>query len=98
MTPGVIPPSVTEPGSSGSAVYSAERRLIGVLSGGPSACGSTGASLRDFYGALYHAWEGIGTPATRMKDHLDPVGTNPEFIDGLNGAVSQDFANGFEGS
>lgn len=81
--PPTLPPSVTEPGSSGSPLYNAERRLIGVLSGGPSACGATGASLRDQYGGLFHSWEGVGTPTTRMKDHLDPGGGNPETLDGI---------------
>ncbi|MFN9730691.1 MAG: hypothetical protein ACK59M_09550 [Pseudomonadota bacterium] len=81
--PTSLPPSVTEPGSSGSPLYNADRRLVGVLSGGPSACGATGANLRDQYGGLFHAWEGVGTPTTRMRDHLDPLGTNAQFIDGV---------------
>jgi hypothetical protein len=81
--PTSLPPGVTEPGSSGSPLYNADRRLVGVLSGGPSACGATGTSLRDQYGGLFHAWEGVGTPTTRMRDHLDPGGANPEFIDGI---------------
>lgn len=82
--PTTLPPSVTEPGSSGSPLYNANRRLVGVLSGGPSACGATGANLRDQYGGLFHAWEGVGTATTRMRDHLDPGGTNVEFIDGIS--------------
>jgi len=82
--PPTLPPGVTEPGSSGSPLYSAQQRLVGVLSGGPSACGATGANLRDQYGGMFHAWEGVGTPTTRMKDHLDPAGGNPETLDGIN--------------
>jgi hypothetical protein len=82
---GTIPPAVTEGGSSGSPLYSADRRLVGVLSGGPAFCGATGSSLSDFYGGLWHAWEGMGTPTTRMREHLDPVGTNPQFIEGTDG-------------
>jgi len=81
--PAVLPPSVTEGGSSGSPLYNAEQRLVGVLSGGPSACGATGTSLRDQYGGLYHAWEGLGTANTRMRDHLDPVGAGDLSIDGI---------------
>jgi lysyl endopeptidase len=81
--PTSVPPAVTEPGSSGSALYNADRRLVGVLSGGPSACGATGASLRDQYGGLFHAWDGLGTPTTRMRDHLDPSNTGVDFIDGI---------------
>lgn len=81
---GTLPASVTEPGSSGSPLYNASQRMIGVLSGGPSACGSTGANLADFYGKLSHAWEGLGTTTTAMKTHLDPVGGGTaEFIDGI---------------
>ncbi len=84
--PNPIPPGVTEPGSSGSPLYTAQQRLAGVLSGGPSACGSTGANLSDFYGALFHSWDGSAgsTPATRMRDHLDPANTAVETLDGIN--------------
>ncbi|MFU8832903.1 MAG: hypothetical protein ACNA7J_12210, partial [Wenzhouxiangella sp.] len=84
-SPATIPPAVTEPGSSGSPLYSADRRFIGVLSGGPAFCGATGAQLSDFYGGLWHAWDGMGTPTTRMRDHLDPLGTGPLFINGTDG-------------
>lgn len=97
--PPTLPPGVTEPGSSGSPLYDMNQRLVGVLSGGPSACGATGASLRDQYGGLFHAWDGLGTAATRMRDHLDPLGTNPFTIDGVNAVVPNPdviFANSFE--
>ncbi len=81
--PATLPPSVTEPGSSGSPLYNADKRLVGVLSGGASFCGATGNSLSDQYGKLAHAWEGLGTAQTRMRDYLDPQGTAPEFINGL---------------
>ncbi|NBD96140.1 MAG: hypothetical protein GVY11_06675 [Gammaproteobacteria bacterium] len=84
-SPATIPPAVTEGGSSGSPLYSADRRMIGVLSGGPAFCGATGSSLSDFYGGLFHAWDGLGSATTRMKDHLDPLGTEPLFIDGIDG-------------
>ncbi|HJT97351.1 MAG TPA: hypothetical protein VJ696_03480, partial [Rhodanobacteraceae bacterium] len=81
--PDPLPPGVTEPGSSGSPLFTADKRLVGVLSGGPSACGATGENLSDFYGQLALAWEGTGTPTTRLKDYLDPLGTAPDFIDGV---------------
>ncbi|MEO8137697.1 MAG: hypothetical protein ABI831_27410, partial [Betaproteobacteria bacterium] len=81
--PATLPPGVTEPGSSGSPLFSSEQRLVGVLSGGPSQCGATGENLSDFYGQLAQAWEGDGTATTRLKDYLDPVGTAPDFIDGI---------------
>ncbi len=82
---GPIPPAVTEPGSSGSPLYSADRRFIGVLSGGAAFCGATGSDLSDLYGGLWNAWDGMGTPETRMRDHLDPSGEEPLFIDGIDG-------------
>lgn len=80
--PAIIPPAVTEGGSSGSPLYSADRRLLGVLSGGPAFCGATGANLSDFYGGVWHAWEGMGTATTRIRDYLDPLDTGVLFMDG----------------
>ncbi|MEM1081043.1 MAG: fibronectin type III domain-containing protein, partial [Pseudomonadota bacterium] len=87
--PTTIPPGVTEQGSSGSPLYSSQQRIVGVLSGGPAFCGATGGSLSDLYGKLEHAWEGLGTPTTRMRDYLDPQNTNAEFIDGIGVAPFQ---------
>lgn len=84
--PTTLPPGVTERGSSGSPIYNANRRLVGVLSGGPSFCGATGGSLADQYGKLAHAWEGLGTATTRVKDYLDPGNTGALFIDGIGSA------------
>ncbi len=81
--PTTLPPSVTEPGSSGSPLYNADRRLVGVLSGGASACGVGPGDLNDQYGGLFHAWEGLGTATTRVRDYLDPAGTGAMFIDGI---------------
>jgi lysyl endopeptidase len=79
-----IPPGVTEPGSSGSPLYNAQRRYIGQLHGGPSACGATGANLSDYYGHFSVSWEGGGTSATRTKDWLDAGAIGVAAIDGRN--------------
>lgn len=81
--PSSLQPGVTEPGSSGSPLYNASQRLVGVLSGGPSSCGAVGAQLSDFYGQLSVAWDGEGTPTTRMKDWLDPTSSGATAIDGI---------------
>ncbi len=81
--PASLPPGVTEPGSSGSPLYNASQRLVGVLSGGDSACGATGEQLSDFYGQLALAWEGEGSSSTRMKDWLDPGNSGATAIDGI---------------
>lgn len=93
--PSPLPPSVTEPGSSGSPLYNAERRLVGVLSGGASACGVAVGSLNDQYGQIAHAWEGLGTPATRLRDWLDPGATGLLQVNGVD-ASSSPFRSGFE--
>lgn len=85
-----LPPSVTEPGSSGSPLYNADRRLVGVLSGGASSCGAAPEDLNDEYGGLFHAWEGLGTAQTRMRDHLDPLASGELFIPGTAGCEAPD--------
>lgn len=98
-TPSSLPPSVTEPGSSGSPLFNADRRVVGVLSGGASFCGVSLAGLNDQYGGLFHAWEGLGTPSTRMRDHLDPEGQAPLQLDGLDSlseSTGTFFEDGFE--
>jgi len=69
----------TEPGSSGSPVFNAEKRVVGQLHGGGAACGN---DLYDTYGWFYTSWEGGGTPSTRLKDWLDPDNTGTLIIDG----------------
>lgn len=95
LLPGIQPPptsvvpNVTEGGSSGSPLYNAQRRLVGVLSGGLSACGATGEDLTDYYGRLAMGWDGGGTTATAMKTHLDPVGGGTATVlDGINACTA----------
>ncbi|ALN92756.1 MULTISPECIES: proprotein convertase P-domain-containing protein [Lysobacter] len=75
---------VTEPGSSGSPIYSPEKRVLGQLHGGPSSCSATGADRSDYYGRVFTSWTGGGTAATRLSDWLDAAGTGAQFIDGLD--------------
>lgn len=80
----------TEQGSSGSGFWNQDKRLIGVLSGGYAACtsGAEDNNLPDFYGRLDTAWDGGGTPATRMRDWLDPQGSGTAFADGTAGCTA----------
>ncbi|HEX6739382.1 MAG TPA: hypothetical protein VF310_13980, partial [Vicinamibacteria bacterium] len=73
---------VTEPGSSGSPLYTQQGRYIGQLHGGPSACGA--ADLSDFYGRFSVSWTGGGTDSTRLSNWLDPGSTGQIVIDGRN--------------
>jgi len=75
---------VTEPGSSGSPIYTKQGRFIGQLTGGGSACGAAPGDMWDTYGKLSRSWDGGGTAATRVRDYLDPAGTAPMMIDGRN--------------
>ena len=78
------PPGVTEPGSSGSPFYDQNRRFIGQLHGGASACGATGDDLSDIYGRLSVSWTGGGTNATRVSNWLDPGNTGATTLDGVD--------------
>ncbi len=78
-------PGVTEPGSSGSPLYSQAGRYIGQLHGGPSACGATGDNLSDYYGRFSVSWTGGGTNSTRLSNWLDAGNTGATTVDGLDG-------------
>jgi len=73
---------VTEPGSSGSPLFDQNKRIIGQLYGGPSACGQSPGNLNDYFGKLSTSWNGAGTPTTRLKDWLDPVNSGTVTNDG----------------
>ncbi len=64
---------VTEPGSSGSALFDPEGKIIGQLAGGSAACdGTFNNGGFDFYGRFDVSWDAGDTPDTRLKDWLDP--------------------------
>ncbi len=79
---------VTEPGSSGSPIFNASRRIIGDLSGGGSFCNSVqpgGQTSPDLYGKFSYSWESAGSSnARRLRPWLDPAATNPNTLDGRN--------------
>lgn len=68
----------TEPGSSGSPLYSPGKHIIGQLHGGYAACGN---DLADWYGRFSLSWTGGGTSSTRLSNWLDPLGTAPLTLD-----------------
>ena len=85
-----------EPGSSGCGLFDADGRLRGQLHGGLNDdCGQTSG----FFGRLRLSWEGGGTPDTRLKDWLDPLGLNVDTLDGMvqpllgSGSISGIVAN-----
>lgn len=74
----------TEPGSSGSALFDQNHRIVGQLFGGPSACGAAAASMNDNYGKFTTSWLGGGTSATQLKVWLDAGNTGAVTVDGYD--------------
>ena len=70
---------VTEPGSSGSGLWTPTHHLVGFLSGGGSACATPSES--DCYGKFSVAWSGA-TSSTRLQDWLDPLNTGAATVPG----------------
>lgn len=68
-----------EVGSSGSSLFDPAGLIVGTLHGGNPSCDSTQA----FYARLALAWDGGGTPETRLKDWLDPLGAAPMELPGM---------------
>ncbi len=63
--------TTTEGGSSGSAIFDNNGRVIGQLHGGAAACGNTSS---DWYGCFHVSWDGSSSSA-RLRDWLDPSNT-----------------------
>ena len=72
-----------ELGSSGSPLIDPDGLVVGHLHGGNPSCASTQA----YYGRLALAWEGGGTPESRLKDWLDPLDTGAPFLPGTDSPV-----------
>ncbi len=79
---------VTEGGSSGSPLFDQNKRIIGQLYGGSSACGASAANLNDDYGRFDISWNTGTTPATRLRDWLDPGNTGAITNDGYDPNVA----------
>ncbi len=73
---------VTEQGSSGSPLFNEDKRVIGQLYAGSSACDYM--SGYDEYGRFYRSWNGNNTSTGRLSDWLDPLNTGVTTLDGLN--------------
>jgi hypothetical protein len=79
----------TQGGSSGSGLFvavgngaGADRRLIGVLSGGLAACNGSMPNLEsDCYGKFASAWNGPSA-SSRLRDWLDPQDTGTTSVAG----------------
>ena len=83
---------VTEPGSSGSALFDENGRIIGQLAGGSAACNGTSNNGQiDFYGRFDVSWDFGNSPASRLSDWLDPGNTGAMTLDQF--PAEQVFAN-----
>jgi lysyl endopeptidase len=75
---------VTEPGSSGSPLFDQNRRIVGQLAGGPSACDQPANCRQDMYGRFDDSWAGGGTNASRLSNWLDPGNTGAQTTNTTN--------------
>ncbi len=74
---------VTEGGSSGSALFDQDHRIIGQLYGGFAACnGSVNNGQADWYGRFGVSWDG-NSASSRLRDWLDPLNTGVVILDGF---------------
>jgi len=87
--------SVTEGGSSGSPLFTNNKRLIGQLHGGSFINCSDPANDPGEYGKFHISWND-SSPQRRLRDWLDPLNTNQIFIDGTYGCevISDIIING----
>lgn len=81
----------TEGGSSGAPLFNQDRRVVGQLRGGYAACGNRRA---DWFGRLAEAWIGSGRPDARISNWLDPLASDAQVLDGLDGAAFLDATYG----
>ena len=80
---------IIEVGSSGCGLFNDKKQLVGNFNGGDfNGCTVSGL----YYGRLSKSWEGNGTPASRLKDWLDPTNSNAMELDGK--AVQNDIIVG----
>lgn len=74
----------TQGGSSGSPLFSNNKRIVGTLTGGNSSC-SNQAFGRDLYGKLNLHWDENGNEDNQqLAPFLDPDGTDTLFMDGFD--------------
>jgi len=79
--------SVTEGGSSGSPLFTSEKKIIGQLHGGSPVDCFDPANDPGEYGKFYVSWDGAN-PQRRLRDWLDPSNTNQASLNGLFGCDS----------
>lgn len=85
--------SIVEGGSSGSPIFDSNGLIVGDLTGGYTYNSCENASPA-FYGKIWYSWDQNGsTPATRLRDWLDPGNTGIEKLPGINWQATPPVAN-----
>ena len=72
-----------EGGSSGSALFNNEHRLIGILSGGNLTC-ETKETGDESFQMLHYCWEDTQVKSQQLKNWLDPSNSGVNFLDGYD--------------
>ncbi len=73
---------ILEPGSSGSPIFDENKRIFSQLHGANLDPNDTCKAVDAIGGRFARAWFAGSTPATRLKDWLDPLNLNPSVFDG----------------
>ncbi|KAG0300949.1 hypothetical protein BGZ98_008738 [Dissophora globulifera] len=77
----------TEPGSSGSPLFDADKRIVGQLHGGSASCWNKNGY--DVYGAIHASFQEPPKIKNRLTTYLDPEGTGTKFMDGYSLEVAR---------
>ncbi|MCC6459209.1 MAG: hypothetical protein IT260_01985, partial [Saprospiraceae bacterium] len=67
---------IYQPGSSGSALFDQNKRIVGQLHGGNADQNNACLILNSYFGRFDISWEQGPTSETRLKEWLDPTNTN----------------------
>jgi hypothetical protein len=71
----------TDAGSSGSPLFDSTLCVVGFLSGGRSTCNDP---VDDYYASFTKAWDASDAPHEQLKSWLDPSGSAPQSLGGLD--------------
>ncbi len=85
----------TEGGSSGSALFDPNHKLVGQLHGGYASCTSPTA---DWYGKFSDSWDYGSSSSNRLRDWLDPDNTGATILGGYDPFESPIPVANFSGS
>ncbi len=78
----------TEYGSSGSGVWDQNGRLVGQLYGGSGWCDDV--DLINYWGRFDWSWDRGGSDSSRLKEWLDPIGSDTMYMDHFDPNASTD--------